>query len=156
MAKNPKKNEKRHQRAKDDYENARAFVVSKHTFPSALSSLFFVILLRILGAENKGKVIAVLPFTPWKILGRISRRGLDFTNMPTGLIEDSSVSFEQGASYLFIYFLSTISVKFYCNKLFGTKPPRGADGGIFSVMDSPQGRKVAQSMGIDPDDLKFD
>ena len=49
-----------------------------------------------------------------------------------------------------------MSVKFYCNKLFGTKPPRGADGGIFSVMDSPQGRKVAQAMGIDPDDLKFD
>ncbi|KAL3931586.1 MAG: hypothetical protein SGBAC_011241 [Bacillariaceae sp.] len=156
LAKNPKKNEKRHQRAKDDFDTARAVVVSKHTFPSAFSSLFFVILLRILGAENKGNVIAVLPFAPWSILGRISRRGLDFANMETGLIGDSTVTFEQGASYLFIYFLSTMSVKFYCSKLFGTKPPSGADGGIFSVMDSPQGRKMAQAMGVDPDDLKFD
>ncbi|CAJ1958458.1 unnamed protein product [Cylindrotheca closterium] len=156
LAKNPKKNAKRHQRASDDYDAARAVVVSKHTFPNFLSSLFFVILLRILGAENKGKVIAVLPFQPWKLLARLSRRGLDFSTMPTGFIEASSVTFEQGASYLFIYFLSTMSVKFYCNKLVGTKPPRGADGGIFSVMDSPQGRKMAQAMGVDPDDLKFD
>ena len=130
-------------------------VVAKHTLPNLLSSLFFVILLRILGAENKGKVIAILPFKPWKLLGRLSRRGLDFTNMPTGFIEDSSsVTFEQASSYLFIYFLCTMSVKVYCNKLFGVRPR--AEGGLFSLMDSPQGRKMAQAMGVDPDDLKFD
>lgn len=156
LAKNPKKNEKRHQRAKDDFGEAAARVAQKHTAPSMLTSLFFLILLRILGAENKGNVIAVLPFTPFKLLARITRRGLDWGSMPSGMIEGSNVFFEQGASYLFIYFLATMSVKVYCSKIFGTTPPSGADRGIMTVMDSPQGQKMAKAMGVDPDDLKFD
>jgi hypothetical protein len=155
LVKNPKKNEKRHQRAKEDCGEAAATVAQKHTFPSMMTSLFFVILLRILGAENKGNVIAVLPFTPFKILARITRRGLDWSNMPGGAIEGSNVFFEQGASYLFIYFLSTLSIKFYASKLFGTSPPPGADRGIMTVMESPKGQKIAKALGVDPDDLKF-
>eukprot|EP00980_Cylindrotheca_fusiformis_P007945 scaffold1697_cov120-Cylindrotheca_fusiformis.AAC.27 len=156
LAKNPKKNEKRHQRAKDDFGEAAAFVASKRSAPTVLSSIFFIVLLRILGAENKGNVIAVLPFTPFRLLGRLTRRGLDWGNMPDGVVEGSNVSFEQGASYLFIYFLATISVKTYCNKLFAINAPPGADRGIMTVMDSPQGHKMAKAMGIDPDDMKFD
>jgi hypothetical protein len=155
LAKNPKKNETRHQRAKEDFGEAAAVVAQKHTAPSMMTSLFFILLLRILGAENQGNVIAVLPFTPFKILARVTRRGLDWSNMPLGAIEGSNVNFEQGASYLFIYFLSAMSVKFYCSKLFGTSPPPGADKGIMTVMDSPKGQKMAKAMGIDPDDLKF-
>ena len=120
------------------------------------SSLFFVILLRILGAENKGKVIAVLPFLPFKLLGKVTRRGLDWGSMPEGLIEGTNINFGQGGSFLFIYLLSAMSVKFYVSKIIGKSPPPGADKGVMTVMDSPRGQKMIRSMGLDPDDMKFD
>jgi hypothetical protein len=121
-----------------------------------MSSFFFIILLRILGAENKGKVIAIIPFLPFRLLGKITKRGLDWGGMPDGLIEGSGIHFGQGGSYLFIYLLSTMSVKFYASKIFGTPPPRGADGGMMTLLESPQGQKMAKTMGYDPADLKFD
>lgn len=156
LKKNPKKNEKRHIRAKEEFGEAAATVAQLHTAPTTMSSLFFIILLRILGAENKGKVIAVLPFVPFKILGRVTRRGLDWGSMSEGLIEGSDVFFAQGGSYLFIYLLSAMSVKFYVTKIFGKSPPAGADGGVMTVLNSPRGQKLAKSLGYDPDDLKFD
>ena len=61
--KNPDKNAKRLQRAKDDYGEAKSKVAAKHTGPGVLTSIMFVILLRILGTEHGGgnKMIAFLP-----------------------------------------------------------------------------------------------
>jgi hypothetical protein len=49
--------------------------------------------------------------------------------------------------------LATMSVKFYVSKLFGTPAPKGAEG-IMAVMDSPGGKKLMETMGIDPAEFK--
>ena len=51
-----KKHQKKFDRAKADYSTSCADVARRHFIPNALSSVFFVILLRILGTEHKGKV----------------------------------------------------------------------------------------------------
>jgi hypothetical protein len=56
---------KRLQRAKDDHAEARGVVARKHIPPGFFTLIIFVILLRILGTEHKGKIIGVLPFVPY-------------------------------------------------------------------------------------------
>jgi hypothetical protein len=53
-----------------------------------------------------------------------------------------------------IYILCTLSIKYYVHQLFGNFPPMGADQGVMSMIDTPLGRRIARSAGIDPDDLK--
>lgn len=59
---NLKKSEKKHRknfdRSKADYSTACADVARRHFVPKLLSSIFFLILLRILGTEHQGKVCA--------------------------------------------------------------------------------------------------
>jgi hypothetical protein len=52
--------------------------------------------------------------------------------------------------------LAGLTVKYYVNKAVGTKPPKGADGGVQTIVDSPMGQAMARSLGIDPKDLKMD
>lgn len=103
LSKNPKKrNQKRLQYAEDEYENARAVVVSERKFPSTLSFLFFFIFL------------------------------------PIGLLPPILRANKDSALPVYIYFLSAMTIKFYCNKFFGTQHPRGTEVGIFTYMESPQ------------------
>ena len=50
------KHQKKFDRAKGEYQGACADVARRHFAPNILGSLFFVILLRILGIEHQGKV----------------------------------------------------------------------------------------------------
>ena len=50
------KHRKKFDRAKSDYQASCADVARRHVGPGILSSLFFVILMRILGTEHGGKV----------------------------------------------------------------------------------------------------
>jgi hypothetical protein len=151
FAKNAK-HAKRLARSKEDYGEQCSEVARRHTGPGMLSSIFFVILLRILGAEHKGNVMALMPFVPFNFLTRITARGLDWGDVAS--LEGTDVAVKQATSFLFIYLLSGLSVKYFINKAFGTQPPPGADKGILTVMESPQGQKMMKSMGIDPDELK--
>ena len=63
---------------------------------------------------------------------------------------------KQAFSFMFVYLLSGLAIKFYVNKAVGTPPPPGADKGISTIMDSPIGQNVMKSLGIDPDDLKME
>lgn len=154
--KNPK-HEKKYERAKDDYSAAKFNVSRSHNTPRIWSSIFFALLLKILGTEHGGKVIGVLPFAPMKLLQRVTRRGLTDT-IPYGftLLEDSTLYIQQGASYLFVYLLATMSVKFYVTQLLTKKPPQGADGGFMAILDTPQGKSMMKSFGVNPEDLKYD
>jgi hypothetical protein len=150
------KHAKRLQRAKEDWGEGTSDVARRHTGPGMISSVFFVILLRILGAEHKGNVMAILPFVPFNLLTKITGRGLDWSNVPDAALQGTEIHFKQATSFLLIYLLSGLSVKYFVNKAFGTQPPAGADRGIMTVMESPKGQRLMKSMGIDPDDLKMD
>ena len=177
--KNPEKqtNIKRLQRAKDEYGEVISEVARKHTGPGIMTSIMFVLLLRILGTEHSGKIIAFVPFVPFNFVSnKIITRGVDvnditkvLNNNPYILLNDGSgedgastastaggaVHVKQITTFLFIYLLSTFSIKYYVNKLFGTKPPTGADNGLMSIMESPKSQRMLKSMGIDPDEYKM-
>jgi uncharacterized membrane protein (DUF106 family) len=153
LAKNSK-HQKRHKQAEDDFAEIAAEVARRHTGPGMLTSFLFVVLLRILGAEHKGNVMAILPFVPFNFLTRVTARGLEWSEASDLILDGSSIRAKQAASFMFVYLLCTFSVKFFVHKAFGTTPPKGADKGILSVMESPQGQKVMKSMGIDPEEYK--
>jgi hypothetical protein len=50
------KHRKKYDRAKGDFQGACADVARRHFAPTMFTSLFFIILLRILGTEHGGKV----------------------------------------------------------------------------------------------------
>jgi hypothetical protein len=145
---------KRWQRAQDDHAEAVALVAQKHTAPNIYTSILFVLLMRILGTEHSGKVLGVLPFSvPFAFIRRfITSRGLQFELSDDAAPELITLT-TQACSFFFIYFLCGLSVKFYASKLIGVQPPKGAEG-LNAIMQSPQGRKLARSMGVDPDELK--
>ena len=124
---------KKIQRAKEVQFQAQARVSSYHVFPNVAISVVFLILLRILGAELGGKVVAVLPFAPFRLLYKLTGRGLDFVpgasveSLESPLITD----LQQAASFMAAYVLTNMSVKQYVNKLFGTDPPPGSESAHF-------------------------
>jgi hypothetical protein len=153
-AKNPSKHAKRLLRAKDEFSGACANVASRHNGPGMFGSIYFLILLRILGAEYKGKLMAVIPFVPLKFIQRVTTRGLDWSKVDTvASFEGISIGYQQGASFLFVYMLSALSVKHFVHLLVGIQPPSGADRGVMAFLDSPQGKRIARSLGVDPDEL---
>ena len=153
LAKNAK-HQKRHKRAEDDYAEIAADVARRHTGPGMLTAFLFIVLLRILGAEHKGNVMAILPFVPFNFLTRVTARGLEWSEASDLLLEGSPIQTKQAASFMLVYLLCTFSVKFFVHKAFGTTPPAGADKGMLSVMESPQGQKMMKQMGIDPVEFK--
>jgi hypothetical protein len=144
---------KRLERAEGDHAEALSIVARKHMVPGFCVSLVFFILLRILGTEFQGKLIGVLPFAPFPFVQRLTARGLEFGDLQFISTTPKVTETGQACSFMFIYFLCALSVKFYANKLFGTRPPLGAES-IMSMVDSPLGHKAMKSMGLDPKDLK--
>mmetsp|Transcript_6798 Transcript_6798/g.9708 ORF Transcript_6798/g.9708 Transcript_6798/m.9708 type:complete len:218 (+) Transcript_6798:167-820(+) len=144
---------KKVQRAEDDFAEAAADVARRHTPPSFFTSLLFIILFRVLATEYSGKVVAVLPFTPFSILQRVTLRNLD-AKAVGDLTGRGVSSASQACAFMFIYILCTMSVKFYVNKLLGTTPPKGADKGFANVLESPKSQRILKSMGADLDSLK--
>mmetsp|Transcript_11858 Transcript_11858/g.28097 ORF Transcript_11858/g.28097 Transcript_11858/m.28097 type:complete len:212 (+) Transcript_11858:130-765(+) len=151
------KHRKKHDRAKAEYQGSCADVARRHVVPGMLSSVFFLILMRILGTEHGGKVLGVLPFVPYNFVARLTARGLDWKSIDVeALAEKTSILPQQVVSFFAIYALAGLAVRFFVTRMVGTKPPKGADGGITTIMESPFGQAVMRSMGIDPDDLKME
>lgn len=146
---------KKLQRAKDDVGEAAAVIAKKHSAPALYNGIVFLVLFRILQSEYQSKVIAILPFVPFKILRYMSMRGLTFDEDAIELPAEGPVtSVQQACNFLFIYVLATLSVKFLISHCLITKPPQGADGGIMTIMDSPGSQKMLRAWGLDPDILK--
>lgn len=152
------KYKKKIQQANDDYGLACSNVAQKHTSPQLLTSVVFLILYRLLNIEYSNKVIAVLPFEPWGLIRKFSMRGLEMNQDHVASLDFSTfsnrvVSVNQSCSFLFIYMLCTISVKFVVHKVMGTKPPAGADKGFMTMMDDPRAKSILTNFGVDVDEI---
>ena len=157
LKKSEQKHRKKYDRAEAEYSQACADVARRHFVPQFTTSICFLILLRILGAEYSGKVVGVMPFVPFNLMTKMTTRGLlDWKSVPLEDLKEAGTSMQpqQAFSFLFVYVLSSMTVKYYVNKAVAIQPPPGADGGIQTVVDSPMGKAVVRSMGIDPDSLK--
>ena len=154
LKKNPQKNAKRHARALEDYQEACSDVAKRHSGPGMFSSIFFIIVLKILGTEYAGNIMAVLPFTPFQFFTRITARGLEWKSIPEAVLNETSLDAKRATSFLFIYLLATFSVKHYVHKLAGVAAPPGADQGMLSIMEGPRMKRALKSMGLDPDEMK--
>lgn len=146
------KQAKKLQRCSDAASDAASDVARRHSVPGFLGSLVFLMLFRVLGTEYSGKVVAVIPFVPPRLLRKLTLRGLNIVS--TTELKDSEYNVNQACSFLFIYLLCTLSIKFIVNKLVGVAPPKGAEGGLSTVMDAPKNQKMLRSLGVDPDLLK--
>lgn len=152
-AKAKDKQAKKLQRAEEDYQTAASNVSLKHVLPNVMTGVVFYLLYKILNLEYQGKIIAILPFTPWKFLHRFTMRGLVFD--PHFVFEGTKrvLNPEQSCGFLVVYLLSTMSVKFMVKQVLGAKPPTGADKGMFTMLDDPRGQKFLRAVGVDVDDI---
>ena len=132
-------NAKKVQRAEDDYKNSLANVVRRHTVPNFFGSVVFLILMKILGTEMKGHIVAILPFEPFSLLQKLTSRGLEFGQAAEMADDGAATKVVQACSFTFVYILSTMSVKYYVHQLFGYSPPPGAES-VTSLVDSPMGQ----------------
>jgi Integral membrane protein EMC3/TMCO1-like len=148
--------DKKWTRAVADLKEARSDVTKMHFVPQVLSSLVFVVLYKILAAEHVGHVVGVLPFVPWKFFQKITLRGIDFgptmpspwdatAATPPGGVTDPA----QGCAFLLIYLLCTMSIKFYIHQAVAVQAPKGADGGIMTVLEDPKSQKILKAWGLD-------
>lgn len=146
------KQQKKLQKAKDEVAEAASEVSKKHTSPSFFTSVVFIILYRILATEYYGKIVAVLPFAPWSFLRRLTSRGIEINVEqfePSAGVTDPT----QVCSFIAIYILATLAVKFYVSKAVGTKPPKGAEGGLMGMLESPQNQRMLKHWGMDTESL---
>jgi len=144
--------------AKNNASAAAAEVAKRHTQPGLYTSIIFVLLYRILSTEYQGKVVAILPFVPYSFVRLVSLRGIDMDGVEwsaeggSGGVTDPN----QACGFLFVYLLATLSVKFFVSHLLSAKPPKGAEGGIMAILDSPYGQRTLRAWGVDPDALRMD
>jgi len=147
-------------RLEDEFSEAAVDVTKRHTGPKLMTSLVFVILYRILSLEYSGKVVAVLPFKPFPPIIYLSMRGLNFNS--TLSLSSTFVKGElsrmydptQACAFMFIYILSTFSVKYVVHRFIGSDPPLGADKGIMNFLDDPRSKQILHGMGMDADNLR--
>lgn len=150
---------KRLAQAKNDVGEAAAEVARRHSQTSMYTGLVFLVLYRILSTEYQGRVLAVLPFVPYGFVRFFSMRGIDLPTSDNNqdLFNGRGVSDPtQACGFLFVYILSTLSVKFFVTHLIGTKPPKGAEGGMMTIIDSPYGQRTLKAWGVDADSLRVD
>lgn len=69
---------KRLQQAENEHGETAAKVAYSHNFGLMITSVVFFFVLRVMGMDLQGKIIAILPFTPWKFAQRLTARGLEF------------------------------------------------------------------------------
>ena len=204
MKKKNEKNSKKHSILESDYKEAVGVVASLHVTPNIISTLIFLIVLRILGTEYSGHVVAVLPFEPIPFVRRLTHRGLNYglpnvkelSNLivlvPSATDATATVttaekivtisassddskkendgdnnnegtkqqqekvhvrSAAQACSFMFLYMLSTISIKFYIHKLIGVQPPSDSQG-LMSILESTTGQRLLYTAtGMDANDI---
>ena len=155
------------QRAQQDLADANANVARFSIMPNFGTSAVFVILMRVLGTEHAGKIMGLLPFVPFQMVHKVTGRGLDFGITTTTAAASSNGALEgveekadvrhvmQACSFVFVYFLAGLSVKFYISRIMGVRVPGGADT-MMSLTQSTWGQKLLRAAGVDPDELKME
>ena len=117
------------ERAEQDLNDVNAVVAQFFFLPNILTSIIFVVVMRVMGMEHQGKIMGGLPFVPFRFLHRITGRGLDFGETATATFEAAADekadvrSTLQAFSFVFVYLLTGLSVKFYVSRLVGVNTP---------------------------------
>ncbi|KAL3811668.1 hypothetical protein ACHAXA_002762 [Cyclostephanos tholiformis] len=151
--KSMEKDKKKMDRENEELKSLAAEVARRHTLSSFYQSMAFLVLYRVLAAEYGGKVVALLPFQPFKLMQKMTFRGLTLPSEYTPAFADVSNA-SQACTFAFIYILCTFSVKMMVNMAFGTKPPPGADDGVGNMMETPQSKKMMETFGVKPEEVQ--
>jgi hypothetical protein len=120
-------NNTRMTRANESLSQAVGKLAAFQLGPNLLNSIVFVVLLKVLGADLGGRVLAVLPFVPMRYLDKLTGRGLDFVESASALDLQSITDLKQASAFLFIYLLTNMSVKTYVHKLLAPSMPPGSE-----------------------------
>lgn len=132
---------KRALRTEEDFKEAVAQVARKHTLSTIISSLLFLFVYSILSRHYKGKVVAILPFTPWPLVQRmVTQRGIVATEDP------------RTCGFFCIYMLCTLSIKFMVHKVLGVTPPKDCES-ITAILDTPKAQRLLKDIGLDVDEI---
>ena len=117
-------------------------------------------------------LVGLLPFQPFNFLQKVTFRGLSTTltakeinilwlqTMQTKELDATKIlsldvsNVSQACAFAFIYILCTLSIKKIVNDIFGVRAPEGADGGVGTMLDSPQNQKILSSFGVDAEEMK--
>mmetsp|Transcript_27423 Transcript_27423/g.40236 ORF Transcript_27423/g.40236 Transcript_27423/m.40236 type:complete len:211 (-) Transcript_27423:204-836(-) len=151
---NPEKMKKRLELMTNAEAEAKAKVAAVHMRTKFYGAMAFLLMYTSMSATYAGASVGILPFAPWSFIHYISRRGLPaLEDMVRG---EKSIDPGRGCAFLGIYLLATLSIKYYVSEAFGTHPPKGADGGLFTMMDAPEHKKRLRKLGIDPDEFKLE
>ncbi|XP_035544528.1 calcium load-activated calcium channel-like [Juglans regia] len=102
-------------------ESSRDLSLFKFKSGAVVALVLFVVF-GLLNSLFEGKVVAKLPFSPVRIVMKMSHRGLQGDD-PTD------------CSMAFLYFLCSISIRTNLQKFLGFSPPRGASSGLFPMPD---------------------
>jgi uncharacterized membrane protein (DUF106 family) len=176
-AKSAEKDQKKLQRENEELSTIAAEVARRHTMAGFYTSIVFLFLYKILAAEYSGQVVGVLPFEPFRLMQRMTFMSLggplkmsvsevqtlwlESIGGPAATVPGADVplppdvqNVSQACAFAFIYMLCSLSVKMMINMAFGTKPPKGADEGMSTFMDSPQSQKMMKSFGLDANEVK--
>ncbi|KAG2683281.1 hypothetical protein I3843_10G024400 [Carya illinoinensis] len=102
-------------------ESSRDLSLFKFKSGAVVALVLFVVF-GLLNSLFEGKVVAKLPFAPFRIVMKMSHRGLNGDD-PTD------------CSMAFLYFLCSISIRTNLQKFLGFSPPRGASAGLFPMPD---------------------
>lgn len=162
------------QRLEEENNHRLSVVALVHSRPFVVTGILFLLLMRVLGSEHKNKIIAVLPFVPYRFIQRlISHRGLQINPQwfTVTSADDSSILLQellskvnstytisrtasgtigsittigQICSFTFIYMLTSMSVKYYVNQLLTTPPPKGAESYVSLMMEAPKTQEMVK------------
>ena len=171
---NVEKHQQLVQRLEEEHNRRLSAVALEHFRPFAITGALFLLLMRVLGTEHKNKIIAVLPFVPYRIVQRfVSQRGLKINPQwfSVSNVDDTSILIQellssvnhtytdshtasgtvnsitcigQICSFTFIYMLTSMSIKYYVNQLFTTPPPKGAESYVSTMMDAPKTQEMVK------------
>jgi hypothetical protein len=171
---NVEKHQQLIQRLEEEHNHRLSAVALAHFRPFVFTGVVFLLLMRILGTEHKNKIIAVLPFVPYRFIQRfLSLRGLQINPQWFNVnnVDDTSIliqellsnvnntyavshaasgkvnsitSIGQICSFTFIYMLTSMSVKYYVNQLLTTPPPKGAESYVTTMMDAPKTQEMVK------------
>ena len=151
--KSTEKDKKKFERENEEMKSLAAEVARRHTLANFYQSIAFLLLYRVLSAEYAGKVVALLPFQPFKLMQKMTLRGLTLPSETTLVFPDVSNA-SQACGFAFIYIMCSFSIKMMVNMSLGTKPPPGADDGVGTMMETPQSRKMMETFGVNADEVQ--
>tara|TARA_B110000305_G_C19200852_1_gene521096 strand:- start:71 stop:784 length:714 start_codon:yes stop_codon:yes gene_type:complete len=126
--------------AADSYNNSLAGLTALSSRSTMVTTVVNFACMQFLRSRYKGVVIAVLPFTPFTLLQKLTQKGLELECHP------------RACGFLFIWLVLQVGLRPFVKKLVGPKPVEGT--GYTAFLKSPQIIKMMEKWGVDPKALE--